>query len=144
MAYEIYSRKVRRVGSPQIALMRNGRVSFNKASTTLLTEQAVEYVLLLWDKAGRKIGLRPIAKKDARAYKVSIRDNSSGFSAKTFLEDIGFDYEKGTQLFPLTWVPEQGIFEMNLSDGVVSQRQPLKAKEKVDRPLLAAVGAKAK
>lgn len=141
MAYEIYTRKVRRLGSPQIALMNNGRVSFNKASAALLTEQAVEFVLLMWDSSARKIAIRPIAKKDSRAYKINVRSNSAGFSAKTFLEDIGFDYEKGTVIFPLSWNAEQGIFEMSLSEGVSNQRRAQK-KSSNDRPLLAAVNAK--
>lgn len=139
MAYEIYSRKVRRIGSPQIAFMNNGRVSFNKAATQILKEQAVEFFLIMWDKAQRKVALRPIAKKDPRAYKVSLRDNASGFSAKTFLEDIGYDYSAGTQIFPVSWTPEQGIFELNLADGTMSQRKNAKTK---DKPLLSVAGRK--
>ena len=141
MAYEIYSRKVRKAGSPQIAIMAKGRLSFNKASTSILKEQAVEFVLLLWDKTARKIGVRPIAKKDPRAYKISVRESSAGFSAKTFLEDIGVPFER-TQIFPLSWNAEQGIFEFALSEGTMSNRQSPKGKQKDKQPLLSVAGAR--
>jgi precorrin-6B methylase 1 len=129
MAYEIFSRKFKRIGSPQLSLMRTGRIAFNKAATAMLTEQAVENVLLLWDKPGNKIAIRPITKKDPRAYKVHIskRDNGAGFSAVTFMEHIGFDYEKGTKSFPMTWNAEQGIFEVSMAEEDTAQKQPLLA-----------------
>jgi hypothetical protein len=127
MAYEIFSRKFVRVGTPQLSLMRTGRMAFNKAATAMLTEQAVEHVLLMWDKGSNKIALRPITKKDTRAYKVHIskRDNGAGFSCISFMEHIGFDYEKGTKSFPMTWNAEQGIFEATVDFEPVASQKPL-------------------
>ena len=126
MGYEIFTRKIRRVGSPQISFMRNGRMSFNKAGTVLLQEQAVEQVLLLWDQATRRIGIRPIIKQDPRAYKVHFghKNNAAGFSAVTFMEHAGIDCEKGTQSYPVEWNQEQGVFEVKLTEQI-QERQPL-------------------
>lgn len=120
MAFEIYSRKHTRVGTPQVSFMAQGRIAFNKAATQLLQEQAVENVLLLWDAPARRVGIRPIAKKDPRSYKINIgkRDNAAGFSAVTFLQHIGVGGEHGTQAFPISWNAEQGIFEISLADAV--------------------------
>lgn len=137
MAYEIYSKKnVRRTGGPQLAFLRTGRIAFNKAATAILTEQVVELVLLLWDSSARKVAIKPITKKDPRAYKVNVakRDNTAGFSAKTFLEDIGIDYEKGSLVMPVVWLPEQGIFEVSLADAVVAPQR--KSPAKPEKPLL--------
>jgi hypothetical protein len=94
MAYEIFTRKVRRMGTPSVTFNKMGRLQFNKAATAKLEKEAVEYVLLLWDAESNKVGLRLITKRDPRAYKVAYgaKGNGAGFSAKTFFDHIGLDY----------------------------------------------------
>ena len=133
MAYEVFHRRVRRVGAPSITLNRAGRVSFNKAASERMRKLAVESVALLWDANARKFAIRPMAKKDPRAYQLHFgnRDNGAGFSAVTFMEHIGFDYKAGSRQFPAEWNEEQGMFEVSLAD----------ADEADEAPLLQAVGS---
>ena len=73
MAWEIFSRKVRRSGTPAVTFNKLGRISLNKTATAILERDAVEFVLLLWDPIKRQVGIRPITKKDQRAYRLSLR-----------------------------------------------------------------------
>jgi hypothetical protein len=133
MAYEVFVRTARRTGTPAVAFMESGRMSLNAAATKILTDQAVEYVVLLWDAGTKRVAIRPIAKKDPRAYKLnrSGKGHGSGFSAVTFFEHIGFDHKKGTKSFPVDWNNEQGMFELTMTDDQADAK-----------PLLQALGSK--
>lgn len=104
MSFEIFSRKIQWKGNPAATLSRIGRFALNKAATVKFEKDAVENVLLLWDKDRRMIGVRPITKKDTRAYRLHYgkKGNGCGFSAKTFFHYIGYDYTE-TKTFPATW-----------------------------------------
>ena len=78
MGFEIFNRKVQWSGSPAITFNKLGRVSFNKAATALFEKNAVENVLLLWDEQNRLVGVRPITKKDNRAYKLHFGKKGNG------------------------------------------------------------------
>jgi hypothetical protein len=112
MGYEIFTRKVIRAGSPTVAISKSGKIALNKSSTVTLERNAVEFVLLLWDKDRRKIGIRPITKKDARAYRLKYgpKNNGAYFSAKTFFDYIGVDYSE-TRSFPAVWAEDESLLE---------------------------------
>jgi hypothetical protein len=120
MPYEVFTRKLRRTGTPAVAFMATGRLSLNAAATKVLIDQAVEAVLLLWDASTKRVAIKPVNKKDPRAYKLnkSGKGNGAGFSAVTFFEHIGFDFEKGTKSFPAEWNNEQGMYEVTPSEDV--------------------------
>jgi hypothetical protein len=125
VAYEIFSRKITRMGSPAVSLNTLGRMGLNKAATTRLEREAIEYVLLMWDAEKRTIGIRPIKKRDSRAYHVSYakKGNGSGFSAKTFLDYIGYDFS-GTRSLAAEWNEAEGLFEIDVPvEQLKNQRQ---------------------
>lgn len=105
MAFEIFTRKVRKLGTPAVTLNPYGRMQFNKAATGRLEKDAVEHVLLLWDADSRTVALRSIGKKDSRAYEVAYgaKGNGAGFSTKTFFDHIGLDYS-GSKTVPVEFV----------------------------------------
>ncbi len=115
MAFEIYNRKVVRRGSPSVTATKLGRLAINKTATQYFEKLAVEFVLLLWDAELRKIGVRPIIKKDPRAYRVVYgeKGNGAGFSAKTFLDYIGLDFSS-SRAMPANWNAEQEILEVEV------------------------------
>jgi hypothetical protein len=97
MAYEIFTRKVQRAGSPTLSFSRIGQVRFNQSATKILQKDAIEYVLLMWDAAEHKLAFKGTSnKKDPRAYRIHHTDkgNGAGFSAKTFLDYIALDYSE--------------------------------------------------
>jgi hypothetical protein len=111
MAWEIFTRKVRRSGSPAITFNKLGRISLNKTATATLEKDAVEFVLLLWDAAKRQVAVRPITKKDQRAYRLAYgkKGNGAGFSAKTFMDYIGYDYSESRST-PVRWDEGESMF----------------------------------
>src|SRR3989304_4608484 len=117
MAFEIFTRKIKRIGSPGATMSKMGRFALNKTATVKLEGDAVENVLLLWDKDRRIIGVRPITKKDARSYKIHYdkRGGGSGFSAKTFFDYIGYDYTV-TRTFPAIWNEQEMAFLIEIPE----------------------------
>ena len=128
MAWEIFTRKVRRSGSPSLTFNKLGRVSLNKTATVTLEKEAVEYVLLLWDASKRQIGIRPISKKDQRAYRLAYgtKGNGAGFSAKTFMDHIGYDYSESRNI-SIRWDEGESMFIGEVPAEYLSQQgqQPL-------------------
>lgn len=108
MPYEIFVRKVIRSRDPAIYVNKLGRIRLNHSVTNELTLKAIELVLLMWDKNTSTVAIRPITKKDPRAYRVSYakKGYASGFSAKTFLDWIGYKYSTQTRSMPAEWSEE--------------------------------------
>lgn len=122
MAYEIFTRKIRKLQTAAVTLNSYGRMQFNKSATARLEKDAVENILLLWDKDSRKVGLRSISKKDPRAYKVAYgaKGNGAGFSTKTFFDYIGLDYSESRtipveigdgEILMEFQIPEEGLLK---------------------------------
>jgi len=140
MGWEIFTRKVRRSGSPSVTFNKLGRISLNKTATATLEKEAVEFVLLLWDASKHQIGIRPISKKDQRAYKLAYgkKGNGAGFSAKTFMDYVGYDY-KESKSFPIRWDESESMFIGEVPAEYLSnnQQQPLLVGHQVGKRAIA-------
>jgi hypothetical protein len=112
--YEVFEKKATRVEFPAVSVTPAGKLALNAAAARRFKEEAVEYVLLLWDKVHRKIGIRVISKRDTRSFKVSYsRKYGAAISAASFLRFIGWRETKRVT-FPAVWNKEQGILEFSL------------------------------
>ena len=111
MAFVVFNKKVQYGGSPAVTFTTNGRLAFNKAATAKFEKHDVEYVLLLWDAEGNRIGVQPIAKKTSQSYTVHFGKNGNGcgFSAATFLSFVGYNSTK-TNSLPTIWDENQAMF----------------------------------
>lgn len=127
MAYEIFTRKVQWGGSPSVTFTSNGRFAFNKTATAQFEKNAVENVLLMWDAERNMIGVRPITKKDSRAYKVHMgkKGNGCGFSASTFLKYIGLDISPTKSNIPARWNEKEEIFEIEVPKEYLKKSEPV-------------------
>src|SRR5262249_19556502 len=116
------------------------RVALNKSATKVLEKDAVEFVVLLWDRESRMVGVRPLTKRDPRAYRVAYgqKGNGAGFSAKTFMDFIEYDYTV-SRSFPVEWNDKEGMLvaqipaehfkdtrQLKLSNIDSSSRHPLR------------------
>ena len=92
----------------------------------MLKANGVERVLLGWDNQHYKVGIRPIAKKDPRAYEVCYGSerNSAYTSAKTFFDWMGYDYQEG-RVFSIAWNDKEGLYEINIPSELVKQNPQL-------------------
>lgn len=117
MAYEIYAREFRRAStSPTLTISPLGRMSLNRSASELFDKEAVENVLLLWDKAAYRFAIRPITKKDPRSFNVRYskkKGNGAAFSGVMFLKHIGYDFSQ-TRSFPIKWNADESVFEVDL------------------------------
>ena len=118
MPWEIFERKVQRSSEPTVSISKLGRIGFNRATTKILADAQAQQVLLLWDAESHRFGVKPIAKRDRRAYTIHYgKDQAwSGFAAKTFLEHVKYDYGK-TSSFPCEWDEQERILIVQLPRG---------------------------
>lgn len=126
MAYEIFNRKVQWKGSPAVTFTKLGRFAFNKSASAQLDNNAVENVLLMWDAGKRTVGVRPITKKDSRAYMLhkGQKGEGYGFSATTFLKYIGFDYSVSRSM-SAKWDEGEGILVIEVPEEYLKQGKPI-------------------
>jgi len=72
---------------------------------------------LMFDEENMRIAFKSTSsKRDVRAYKLSYGLNNSGaaFSAKSFLDFVGWDFAAKRTL-PADWNEEEGLLEIKLS-----------------------------
>lgn len=127
MAYEVFTRKVHRVGTPTISFARNGQIRFNQPAASVLQKDAVENVLLLWDPDAKKVAIKSISnKKDTRAYRIrySSNNNGAGFSAKTFLDYVGIDYSERRSMQVDVNPDREMLIEFAIPEGSLKKSQP--------------------
>src|SRR5664280_554023 len=113
VGYTIFEKKQTRIGTPAVTVLTNARIALNANVTKLFHKLAVENILLLWDQERNQMALKPIAKKDARAYKITYGKSLGGssFSAKSFFDSIGYNYSEKRSM-PATWNEEETILEV--------------------------------
>jgi hypothetical protein len=95
--YEIFSRKVPRMGTPRMSFSKLGQIVFNTLAAQQLQKAGIEHVLLMWDTEDRKMAVKSTSnKKDSRAYRIRYHAQGNGatFSGKTFLDYIGIDFSQ--------------------------------------------------
>ena len=116
MGYQIFEKQITRTTTPSVTITKIGRIMLNAASSRIFHDNAVESVLILFDKEQGKVALKPIGKKDGRAYRVTYGKNQNGcsFSGKSFLDFAKIDYSK-KRTFPASWNEGDGLLELSLS-----------------------------
>lgn len=131
MGYQIFTRKRSSSTTPTISVNTKGRIGLNRATTAIFKANAVEFILLLWDADRNRIALRPVVKKDSRAYGVSYAKSASMFTAKMFLEHIGYDYSE-SRSFPAVWNESDNMLEIDIPEEHLrgSQQKLVAVKEK--------------
>lgn len=126
MAYEIFTRKVPRMGNPVLSFSKIGTFSFNQTACRVLQKEAIEHVLLLWDSTANKIAIKSTSnKKDPRAYRIRFnsKGNGASFSAKTFLDYVGIDFSERRSM-PVEITPNsEYIVELKIPEEFFKKKQ---------------------
>jgi len=134
MGYVIYEKEFpTKSTSPTMTISPLGRCALNRAAAAMFHKEAVENVLLLWDKDALKFAVRPITKKDTRSFAIrySQKDKTitgAAFSGVMFLRHIGYDFST-TKTYPIKWSANESIFEIELPKERFGGQQPLVAVE---------------
>lgn len=119
MPYEIYERIYpTKSTNPTVTISPLGRCSLNRAAASLFQKEAVENVLLLWDRDALRMAIRPITKKDNRAFRIRYQEKDkavtgAAFSGVLFLKHIGYN-SSTTATYPVKWNMNESIFEIEL------------------------------
>jgi hypothetical protein len=130
MAYEVFTKKVPRMGTPRLSFSKMGQFAFNQPAARIFQKETVEHVLLLWDASANKLAIKSTSnKKDARAYTIRYNDRGNGatFSAKTFLDYIGVDISE-RHTIPIEITPNhEYLVEVKIpADFFKTKQQPLR------------------
>jgi hypothetical protein len=114
MAYEVFKRTGARVEEPTLSIVPDGRIAINAAAVRVLLDSKTKSVLLLWDRANRKLALKAAGKGDKNAFAVSFSDrHSASIRAKSFLSHIGWIAQQ-REMLPATWSEEERMFEVTV------------------------------
>lgn len=127
MPYEIFTRTRTSTVTPSVSINTKCRVGLNRATTAIFKENAVEFVLLMWDADRCRMAFRPVVKKDSRAYGVSYAKSGGMFTAKMFLEHIGYDYSEGRS-FPAKWNEADNMLEVDIPAELIKGAQSKQGK----------------
>jgi hypothetical protein len=99
MGYEVFDRKATKIGSPGLTITKAKTIALNPDAGDLVRRAGGKFVHFLWDASANKMALRPLAKADSIAFKLT---NQSGkrrgmtVSAAAFLHHIGWNAAKST------------------------------------------------
>ncbi|MHA2064974.1 MAG: hypothetical protein ACXABY_11425 [Candidatus Thorarchaeota archaeon] len=116
MSFEEYQNVRRGRGSIKmltVTILKDGRISLNKACFTEYFE-SYKYVILMFDRATNRIGLKPT--NEARANACRIRPRKGGLAqigAMAFLKFLGFPIGE-TKKYTCRWNEEEELLEVQL------------------------------
>lgn len=116
MAYEVFDQKATKLVTPMLTISRGKTIYLNPGASDLLRESGGKFIHLLWDASARRIALRPLARPDSIAFKLT---NQSGerrgmtVSAAAFLRHIGWNATK-SKTFEVAWNEKEKLLEASL------------------------------
>lgn len=134
MGYTIFEKEYpSKSTAPTLTISPLGRCTLNRAAAEMLSKDAVENILLLWDAESKKFAIRPVVKKDPRSFtlRYSRKDEKTvvgaAFSGVMFLKHIGYDYST-TGTYSIERNAEGSLYETQLPpEKFGEQQQPLVA-----------------
>lgn len=114
MPYEVFDSKAVKFHAPQLTI-RSGKIAFSADAGDILSKRGAKYAHLLWDSEAGKLAIRPAAREDSRAFRVTFPHGRRGgtLGAKSFLKYIGW-HADGPVVVGAAWNEEQGILEASL------------------------------
>jgi hypothetical protein len=130
MAWEVFNRKVILTGEPAVTLGKMGRIAINKFASTVLENNGVRHVQLLFDHELHKCAIKTSSSKAEGAYKLTVgyNGNGFGFSAVTFLNHIKYDWTE-TRSFPAEWNADKTMLIFSIPEehfgATGDRRQPV-------------------
>lgn len=112
MAYELFDSKAVRIGSPALTIQTDGRIALNADVGDIVAALGAKYAQILWDNESLKLAIRPLPKRDARAFKLTFMKGKRGgyLTARSFINYIQWKHPR-----PFTtsvhWNEKEGLLE---------------------------------
>src|SRR5208337_567789 len=95
MAFEEFQGKRSHGGEPAVSISKSGNFILNsKVIAAYFSDK--KYAKLYWDQEQKKIGIKPMAAKDASSYAVNFspKGGVGSFSGTAFLKAYGIPYKE--------------------------------------------------
>ncbi len=116
MAFEEFQRKRSRVGEPAVSISKFGNFILN-ATVCRAYFSDKKYAKLYWDEAEKKIGIKPMATKDAASYAINFGPRPPGgvgsFSGTAFFKAHGIKFDE-TKSFDAVWNEKEGLIVLKV------------------------------
>ena len=130
MAYELFDSKAIRIGSPALTIGTDGRVTLNADVGDILASLGARYAQILWDRESFRLAIRPLTRRDQRAFKLTVVQGKRGasFHARSFLNYIQWQ-PSNRFTTAVHWNEKEGLLETVLPRervGVVAQAKSRK------------------
>jgi hypothetical protein len=125
MGYELFDSKAVRIGSPALTIQADGKIALNADLGDELASLGAKYAQILWDGERFRMALRPLTKRDQRAFKLSFYRGKRGasLSARSFLNYIRW-HPSDPFTTPVQWNEKERLLEADLPRervGIVAQ-----------------------
>ena len=99
-----------------MTITTDGRLALNADAGDVMRSVGARFIQLLWDPDARKFALRPVAKGDEHAYRLTpARAHKRGMylSATAFLRHIGWDFST-RRTMAVEWNEKRKMLEVHL------------------------------
>jgi hypothetical protein len=130
MSYEIFDSQATRVYYPALTVRADLRIAFNLDAGSILSSLGAKYAQILWDRERYRLAIRPLAKPDARAFKLSFAKSKRGptIASQSFLKYIQWEAGKPFTT-AVNWDEKEGLLEAVLPRERVGLAAPGKSRK---------------
>ena len=114
MPFQEFQRKRTHSGEPAVSITKFGNFVLNSTCIEEFFKNA-KYSKVYWDADSRKVGIKPIKKKDQHSYSINFspKGRVGTFSGSAFLKAYGIEY-KETKSFLVNWNAKEGLLEFKV------------------------------
>jgi hypothetical protein len=115
MAFEEFTGKTRsNTAIPMVSILKHGRIGLNQECYTNYLKD-YKFVVFLYDKQNKKIGIRPTNQPISHAYNIKVNRNGklASISAISFLHHYNIPFDK-SQSYSCHWNATEKILEVQL------------------------------
>jgi hypothetical protein len=114
MPFTEFQRKRTHSSDPAVSISSYGNFILNSATIANFFV-GKKFAKLYWDAKERKIGIKPMEKKDLYSYTINLspKGGVGSFSGTAFFKTYGIPYDK-TRSIPAAWNEKEGLLELKL------------------------------
>jgi hypothetical protein len=115
MGFEKFINTGARVGKPKISIWSRGQIGLNRGAIEKYRIKNFNFAVIYYDKENKKVGIKFTNDNNEEGTIKLVKRNSGGFSfsASSFLNSYGIDYEK-TKQYPLTYDESNNLYVFKL------------------------------
>lgn len=94
---------------PKVTIRKGGTIAFNAGAVTRFGLNKSPFVVLLFDKGKKRIGIQPVKEEEEGAHKLNRGGKGAWISARGFLDFYEIQFEKQSRRFDPSWSEEKDM-----------------------------------